>query len=244
MRREGLRLPALIAAVAVFACLLMTASTALALEVSGTVRSAASGLGVAGLELQLWRYNPVDLAWQRPGIYAESASDGTYHLSFDGDGLYRVQCYNSDDFAEQWWLNAASPELATTITVPGSTLTGIDFSLVGPGPTVHTSRLSLSGPSSVYRYHTYKISGAIVSVPTPAVPAGGKVKIVFKRYYSHKWRQVGSSRYSTLTAGRFYYKYKPSTRGKWRAYVSYPGQTTASDVFQAAPTTYRSFTVK
>lgn len=244
MRARGLLVARVLVAVAVFCAVLGAATSAFgAYAITGTVRAAVSMLPVQGIELQLWKYNPGDGSWTRPGIYAESGADGTYSLNFYDDGVYRVQAYNSDFYLEQWWLNASQASGATSITVPGSVMTGINFSLYGPTPT-YASQIKASAPSSVYRYLTYKITGSILSTPIPATPAGGRVQLVFKRYYSHAWHKVGTTKNATLAAGAFKYSYKPATRGTWRCYVSYAGQSTGTAIYSKATTIYKSFKVK
>lgn len=105
-----------------------------------------------------------------------------------------------------------------------------------------TTKTALSGGSKVRRYRTYVLSGTVASAPNVRYP-GGKAKIVFKRYYKRKWRQVGTAKSVTLSGGRFTYKYKPRYRGSWRAYVSYSGMTTSAAVFRPASTVYRKFAV-
>jgi subtilisin-like proprotein convertase family protein len=108
-----------------------------------------------------------------------------------------------------------------------------------PVPPTFATRVTLSGKNSVLRRHTYALSGSVA----PSA-SSGQVKVVFKRYYSKAWRQVGGAKYATLKSGRFSLGYKPSTRGSWRAYVSYPGAVTAAAKYASAPTVYKQFKVK
>ena len=106
-------------------------------------------------------------------------------------------------------------------------------------PVVAATKINLTGKSSVVRKHAYKLAGTV----TPAA-AGGKAKIVYKRYSKKKWRQVGSAKYATISGGRFSLSYKPATRGSWRAFVTYPGQTTYNNIYTASPSVYKQFKVK
>jgi hypothetical protein len=106
-------------------------------------------------------------------------------------------------------------------------------------PVVAATKIKLAGKASVVRKHAYKLAGTV----TPA-DAGGKAKIVYKRYFNKKWRQVGGAKYATIVGGRFSLSYKPATRGSWRAYVTYPGQTTYNNTYTASPSAYKQFKVK
>jgi beta propeller repeat protein len=103
---------------------------------------------------------------------------------------------------------------------------------------VISTKLKLSGLASVKVKKSYKVSGTI----TPGA-AAGSVKVVWKRYYSRAYRTVKTT-YATIAGGKFSSSYKPTTRGKWRAYVSYAGQFAATVTYQASATVYKAFTVK
>jgi beta propeller repeat protein len=104
-------------------------------------------------------------------------------------------------------------------------------------PLVSTS-LRLSGLSSVKVKKSYKVSGTV----TPGAAAGG-VTVVWKRYYSGKYR-TGKTTHALIAGGRFSSSYKPTKRGKWRAYVSYGGQFAATLTYKASKTVYKAFKVK
>jgi hypothetical protein len=94
------------------------------------------------------------------------------------------------------------------------------------------------GNSSVRLSRTYTLKGSIAPKAAP-----GRVSIVFKRYYRKAWRKVGATKYATLKSGAWSYKYRPASRGSWRAYVSFGGSTNATAVYQAAKTVYKPFRV-
>lgn len=110
---------------------------------------------------------------------------------------------------------------------------------VAPGVSRISTKMRLSGASSVKAKRSYKLSGAIA----PSA-ASGRVGIVFKRYVGRSWRTVKSG-YTYLRAGKFSYSYAPRYKGKWRAYVTYAGSSPSSNVtYLASPLTYKAFTVK
>jgi hypothetical protein len=106
-------------------------------------------------------------------------------------------------------------------------------------PVTAATKIKLVGKGSVVRRHAYKLAGTL----TPA-DAIGQAKIVYKRYFNKKWRQVGGAKYATILGGRFSLSYKPAARGSWRAYVTYPGQTTYNNIYAASPSAYKQFKVK
>jgi hypothetical protein len=106
-----------------------------------------------------------------------------------------------------------------------------------PTPLFSTALKAL-GKSRVRVKKTYTLSGSIA----PAT-ASGRVSIVFKRYYRRAWHTVGTTKRATLAGGKYVYRYKPATRGSWRAYVSYAGTTTSAAVYRAARTVSKSFKV-
>jgi hypothetical protein len=142
----------------------------------------------------------------------------------------------------------ASPASGSTFPVGETTVTVTATDAAGNPASatfrVTVTRFALStslktwGATSVRRNHTYKLSGTI----SPAT-AGGKIKVVWKRYYSHAYHTVKTT-YVTLSGGKFSSSYKPTRTGTWRVYVYYAGQTTAMGVYKAAKTVYRGFKVK
>jgi len=106
-------------------------------------------------------------------------------------------------------------------------------------PNGTSTRMRLSGASSLKVRKSYKLSGAI----TPS-SASGRVGITFKRYVGGRWTTVKSG-HTYLVAGKFSYGYTPRSKGKWRAYVTYAGSSASPYVtYLSSPLTYKAFTVK
>ena len=202
---------------------------------------------------KLYALNPAagTLRWSKSlggPIYSPAAigSDGALYLSSNDGNLYSL---NPSDGSVRWKSTLGCTSTSAPLIGPDGTIyaSSSPFSL-GTNPGVYarggatkptySTKLALSGNSSVYRSHTYKLAGAI----SPA-SAGVRVKVLWKRYYSGAYRTVKTA-YATISGGRFACSYKPATRGKWRAYVSYSGQTTTSAVYKKATTVYKALTVK
>ena len=106
-------------------------------------------------------------------------------------------------------------------------------------PNGTSTRMRLSGASSLKVRKSYKLSGAI----TPS-SASGRVGITFKRYVGGRWTTVKSG-HAYLAAGKFSYGYTPRYKGKWRAYATYAGSSPTPYVtYLSSPLTYKAFTVK
>jgi hypothetical protein len=151
---------------------LALAASAFAYTISGSVVDSATGTPINDAELQLWKWSAASQSWTRPGIYGGTGVTGAYTINFDGDGLYILQCYNVDDYAVQWWNLSATEASAATLTVPGSTLTDINFRLVPPKP---TPELTLIAPSPC-SYASVKLSGYLKLGDVPL--ANKKIVIV------------------------------------------------------------------
>ena len=117
--RSDLKLLGVLVAIAC-SVVLAVATPALAYTISGKVTAAASGQPVVDIELQLWKYSSASSSWVRPGLYAGPGADGTYAFNFNDEGQYRVQCYNSSEYLEQWWHGVGTIELATTSRCRGT----------------------------------------------------------------------------------------------------------------------------
>ena len=202
--------PAHLAIAAIVVCCVLTlAAPALGYTIGGTVTAFGTGDPVSGVELQLWNYSTTSSSWVRSGIYAESGADGTYALNFYDLGQYRVQCYNSDVYAEQWWNQAATMELATVITVPGDALTGIDFVL---NPQKTATSISLSGPS-VCAYRSAKLTGSLKDAGDQ--PLGGKTVKIQASSAGSDWTDAGTA--TTTDAGAYTFSATPSRATSYRA---------------------------
>jgi hypothetical protein len=208
----------LVAALVVLGCLIF-AAPALAHSISGTVTSFATGQPVFGAELQLWKWSTTSSVWVRPGVYAVSSADGTYALSFNDDGQYRVQCYNTPGFAEQWWYQAASIDGATTITVPGDTLTGIDFALTSPKP---ATSLAMDLPATC-AYRALTVSGHLTSGTTPLA---GKTVVI---KYADSSDMGILAEVTTNAAGLFTYPANPAVSTTYQAVFEGDGDYAACD---------------
>jgi 5-hydroxyisourate hydrolase-like protein (transthyretin family) len=202
MKTRGSR-PARWAIAALVVCgFLFLAAPAFGYTITGTVTSFATGQPVAGVELQLWKYSTDSGSWVRPGIYAESGADGTYSMSFNDDGQYRVECYNSTIYADQWWNHATSEDLAFSITVPGDSLTGIDFSLFSSKT---ATAVGLSAPS-VCAYRSATLTGSLKDADDN--PLAGRV-VTIKASTSADWAEIGST--TTDAAGKYTFSATPSS---------------------------------
>lgn len=114
----------------------------------------------------------------------------------------------------------------------------VTFVVLATPPTVYSTKVKLSGASSIKVRKSYKLLGTI----SPSA-AGGRVKIVLTRLAGRKYRSY-STVYATLVRGTFSYSFKPKYRGSWRATVSFGGQTTATAIYKAAPAATKAFKVK
>ena len=124
---------------------------------------------------------------------------------------------------------------AGTSVAPG---TAVDLVVSrGPEPPVFSTKIALSGSNSVKRNRTYKLTGTV----KPSA-AGGKVTVKRQRLVGKKWRGAGSTS-AKISHGKFTVRFKPSTKGTWRAVVTFAGQTTTNAVYKASSAT-KSFKVK
>jgi hypothetical protein len=96
-------------------------------------------------------------------------------------------------------------------------------------PIVFSTTLSVAGSSSIRLGKAYRLAGSI----SPAA-AGGKVKIVWKRRVSGKYKAV-KTQYAALGQGSFSHSYRPRSRGTWQACVSYPGVGVAPRYLASGP---------
>jgi hypothetical protein len=93
--------------------------------------------------------------------------------------------------------------------------------------TYHATVMVLTGASSIKVRRTYRLAGRI----WPNAAGGKRVRISLTRLVSGRWRAAGTGYAWAYSSGKFYYSFKPRYRGKWRLTVSYPGKTTATDVY-------------
>ncbi len=204
---SGRRLVACALAVMVLCVVVGATVPAFAHTISGSVVDSATGLPIADAELQLWKWSTASQAWVRPGIYRGTNGAGSFTFDFNDDGLYRVQCYNVTNYAEQWYDRVGTETEATTLTVPGSTLTGINFRLVAPKP---TPDLTLNAPSTC-SYASVKLSGYLKVGGAPL--ANKKVVIVS---YPNAMRQTLG--YDMTDANGYYtFTAKPKTSTMYQA---------------------------
>lgn len=208
----------LIAAAVFCTMVAASATTALAYSITGYVTKAVGGAAVQGAELQVWQYSEASSSWIRPGIYAESGSDGSYTLSFYDTGKYRVQCYNVDGYYEQWWDLAATPNAATTLTVPGSTLTDIDFHLNAIAAPKKMTAITMRAPATC-AYRSAVVTGTLTS---EGLAMSGR-QVVLERYSGGIWKPVAT---------------KPSTSSGYYAFVATPTVVTRYRVRFAGDSTY------
>lgn len=204
---RGRRLVACALAVLVFCAVVGVTVPAFAYTISGSVVDSATGLPIADAELQLWKWSTASQAWVRPGIYEDTGASGTYLFDFYDAGLYRVQCYNLTDYAEQWFDRVGTAAEATTLTVPGDTLTDINFRLVAPKP---TPDLTLKAPSTC-SYASVKLSGYLT---VGGVPLANK-KVVIVHYPDAMRETLG---YDMTDANGYYtFTAKPKTSTMYQA---------------------------
>lgn len=198
-------------AAGIAACVLAAATTAPAHTISGTVTSAVGGGAISGAALQLWYWDQTDQAWYRKGIYASSAADGAYALSFYDDGTYRVQCYNTPGHADQWWDHVATADQATSLTVPGATLTGIDFALAA---TKAATNLTLAAPA-VSTYRAVTLTGLLTDAGGIAL-SGETVTI--RAATTGSFADIGSA--ITDGAGEYSFEAKPGVKTTYQAFFA------------------------
>ncbi len=190
------------------AIMLVLAAPALGYSITGTVTAFGTGQPVTDCELQLWYLHTDGTSWYRAGVYAAPAVDGSYSLDFSNDGVYRVQCYNSMAYADQWWHEVADPQFATAITVPGGVLTGVDFSLHSRK---EASSLGLTAPP-VCAYGSVSMHGYLRD-PGGQGLAGRMVRV--EAYIAADWQEVGSD--TTDAAGLYQVKAAPAKTTVYRA---------------------------
>ncbi len=161
-------------AVAIVACCLAlaVAAPAFAYTITGSVVNSATSAPLGGLKVKTWYWHDGDQAWY-VGSYAETIGDGSYSFTIYDAGKYLVHVYQNDGWADQWWNLASTESSATTITIPGDTLTGIDFRLVAPKP---QPTVTIVAPSTC-SYASAKLSGYLTYNSTPL--ANRPVKILW-----------------------------------------------------------------
>jgi hypothetical protein len=162
-------------------------------------------------------------------------------------------------------VDAVSGVAGTSYALDGAPGTGTSIEITAPGPhtlsyastdlagNVESTRvvafwvvpgnvktaLRLSGASSVKVRHSFSLTGAV----TPSA-ASGRVTIAFKRSVRGHWTSIKTV-HANLSAGRFSYRYTPTAKGTWRAYVTYDGVNGSPWAsYLASPPVYRTFTVK
>ncbi|GGM61783.1 hypothetical protein GCM10010489_36650 [Microbacterium saperdae] len=91
---------------------------------SGRVSAENNGNSLAGISVD------VRDASDRSVASASTAGDGTYTTTALPNGTYTVRFANwSGLYIEEWWKDATSQSSATTVTVAGKTITGVDASM-------------------------------------------------------------------------------------------------------------------
>lgn len=96
---------------------------------SGTIRDASTGIGIAGVLVET-----IDLIRGSPyGCFGYTDASGRYRLP-RGDGKYRVLAFPTTPgpYGERWWPNSPSWWGAGDVVVKGTDVTGIDIALT-PG---------------------------------------------------------------------------------------------------------------
>lgn len=199
------------------------------------------------------------IAWGNGDTDLTQCSATYSDIGTDTVGLGNISVYPSFVSTSTWDLRllAASPclDVATSTGAPASDRNGIsrpqgsgydmgayEMTVAPPPvpePTSQSTSVRLSGPSKVKLKKAYKLTGAI----SPS-SARGAVTITWKRYSKGAYRKVKAVVVRIGSGGKFTYAYKPQTRGKWRAYVSYDGQATSTIVYLPAKAAYKGFTVK
>lgn len=206
-RRQQLRWAARVAA-GIVTCVLAATAGASAHTISGTVTAAVGGGAVGDAELQLWYWDQADQAWYRKGVYAASGADGTYALSFYDDGEYRVQCYNTPGYADQWWDHVATADLATSLVVPGATLTGIDFALAA---TKAGANLTLAAPA-VSAYKAVTLTGFLTDAGGGELPGE---TVTIRAATTGSFADIGSA--ITDGAGEYSFAATPGVKTTYQA---------------------------
>jgi hypothetical protein len=112
------------------------------------------------------------------------------------------------------------------------TVAGTEVSTTPPAVT-YSTRLLLSGKSSVRLGHTYNLSGAIRPSTAP-----GDVAVTFTHLVGRRWEKAGFKRV-VLSAGSFSDLFKPRHRGSWKATVVYDKRKTPTATYRACSATKR-----
>lgn len=171
------------------------------------------------------------------GVGGTVSGSGSQSVAFGGSGS-TVTAVPSAGYRFVSWSDGVATASRTEVNVSHA----IDV-IANFAPDVLSSSVSISSPASVYRSRTFKVTGSVTATPLSIVAVPGRVKVVFMRYSSGKWRTMTTT-YATLAGGKFGYSYKPSTKGSWRVYATYLGSTTGAPVYRVSATRYRSFAVK
>jgi len=105
-------------------------------------------------------------------------------------------------------------------------------------PVTLATTTRVSGPTSVKRGKTLKLSGT-VSSPT----AVGTVTIVKTRLVGKKWKSMGSAKVK-VAGGKYRYSFKPKKSGKWRFVAKYSGRVVGVTTYKACKSKVKSVKVK
>jgi YD repeat-containing protein len=96
---------------------------------------------------------------------------------------------------------------------------------------------SLSGPSSVRRGKTLRLTGTV----SPGGP--GTVTITMTRRVGRTWRSAGHADVNVVS-GRYSYSLRPKSRGSWRFVSSYSGGVSAADTYHSSRSPTKTVKVK
>jgi photosystem II stability/assembly factor-like uncharacterized protein len=96
----------------------------------------------------------------------------------------------------------------------------------------------LSCGSSVKARHYLKITGSVSPAAAP-----GSVTLVITRQVGRKWKAVRPVKVG-LTAGKFSYRFKTASKGKWHFYAYYSGGASGARVYWNSKSSVRTVRVK
>ncbi len=98
---------------------------------------------------------------------------------------------------------------------------------------------TLSGPAKVRVRRTITISGKVSPAGTP-----GSVIIARTHLVGRKWKRAGSTTTLALANGAFSYKFRPTSKGKWRLVARYRTTTVGTTTYVASKSKVKNVTVK
>jgi hypothetical protein len=106
-----------------------------------------------------------------------------------------------------------------------------------PVPTTHSTTTRLTGPSSVKKKRTLRLTGTV----SPGGP--GTVTITMTRKVGRKWKSAGRAHVGAVN-GSYMYTPKPKYKGSWRFVASYSGGVNGVTTYGSSTSGIKSVKVK